>query len=291
MRLLSASTKMPFPDLLKSMPDILRRHLLALMAFLAGFTSLTIAQNCEQIGLEVEPLMNIEELVSRREVLEYRVKYGFFTLGTVTVETGLDTLIGGEKMLYMRATARSNPKLPFVGEREERFHSIAALNDTMAYEVQYWSDDVDSEKWREFYYSFDYENLLVYRFMEGQPLDTLELNGPSVAGPVNIQIGRFIAGTGKKWQLDLVEDEGLASVEYNNPTDVVERKSAAFPGRRLKAFFADGKANFEGPFGFNGKFKGWYTADKLRIPLGGQLKVWLGNVKISLQSYTVIDDE
>lgn len=43
--------------------------------------------------------------------------------------------------------------------------------------------------------------------------------------------------------------------------------------------------NIKGIAGITGPFKGWFAADKQRVPLKAELKVFVGSVKVELEDW------
>jgi len=53
----------------------------------------------------------------------------------------------------------------------------------------------------------------------------------------------------------------------------------------IETYMSEGRADINGPFGFRGKFKSWFSTDDLRIPVEAHVRVIFGNVKVRLISY------
>ena len=59
----------------------------------------------------------VRQLVDADEVFHYRVEYGIFTLGTVTIEVAKDTTWKGRPAFILLSKIKSNPRLLFVGDK------------------------------------------------------------------------------------------------------------------------------------------------------------------------------
>jgi len=268
-----------------------QKLLSAILLFLLLFVSLLVrktkAQSTHSEDFIKPP--SIHKLWNVRERFTYSVKYGFFRIGTVTLELMPDTVYHGKKARYIKAIIKSNPKLPFVGNKEKIFNSIMAKNDTVPYTLLYWTDDVSDHTPDDEVYRMDYQNGKVYTFKKDQPVDTLStLTKPSICGPVYFYYTRLYAGSGKNITVPIYVNQKKKSIVMDNTKETVVLKNDTFKSGQVKTYVSNGQAHFNGPFGFSGKFKAWYAADSLRLPVAASVKVWLGNVKVKLTKYSII---
>lgn len=236
----------------------------------------------------VMPPPTIKKLWSIREHFVYGVHYGPFKLGTVTLDIMPDSLYKGRECRYVRTIIKSNPGLPFVGNKENIFSSLMVRNDTIPYDVLYWEDDIDSHEMKKEVYRLNYRLGKVFVSIKGQPKDTLELDEPSVCGPAYFFYTRVFAGTNKHLKVPLYVDQKKNYITMDNTTQTEDIKSDAYPGGHVLTYVSSGEADFNGPFGFSGHYKAWYATGPLRIPIQAYLKVWLGHVKVRLIKYSVI---
>lgn len=230
---------------------------------------------------------SINELWAVREKFEYSVHYGFIKIGTISIKLMADTMYNGCLCHFLRADIRSNPDLPFVGHREKIYNSLMMKNDTVPYTVLYWTNDVAKRITEEDICRLDYVDGKVYTFEKCQPKDTLSLSKPSICGPVSLFYSRIYAGTNEKVAIPIYINRNRYKIVMDNQTKIHHISCHAFRKGRIKTFLSHGKANFAGPFGFNGNFEVWYADDSLRIPVAANLRVWLGNVKVRLVKYEI----
>lgn len=231
-------------------------------------------------------IMDVNRLWKAKETFKYNVKYSFFDLGTIWVHFDRDTLYRGHYYRLARVIARSNPGLPFVGNKEDHFTSFIAKNDTMFYDTYYWKDDIDEHVMKKDLYILNYKEGKVFTFKKGEAKDTLNLDKPSMCGIAYFFFTRIYAGSGKTETVPVYIDRKESSITLHSSTKKELIDNAAFPGGKVPAFVSTGEARFDGPFGFKGKYKAWYTTDPKRIPVQAYVRVWLGNVKIRLVSYS-----
>lgn len=226
----------------------------------------------------------LQELLEWKEVFTYEVRYSFFKLGEVKTEIVRDTTFEGEHFWWSHTEITSNSSIPFVGEEENHYNTFFVETDSVPHTRLFWRDNVDEEEYNDERYLFDYDRGEVFFSKEGEPEDTLELSEPSTAGHLIFHYSRLSAGTDQSYNLPAyVEGEkGYIDVDNTRKTEMREYKAFEQP---VTTFYSEGNAHIDGPFGFSGKFKSWYLADDLRIPVEAHARVWLGNVKIRLIDY------
>jgi len=228
----------------------------------------------------------LTRLVGLRERLTYEAHYGVIRLGLAVVEQYKDTVYKGQKRRMLRTVVTSNPKLLLVGYKEERFHSIIAHNDTVVYDLYYWKDDVDDKKFKEERYDYDYRNGRVLAWKDKNRPDTLKLDGPSISGPGVLYHTRMLAGTGRSTRIPIFINQKQHFIDMKDYKRTEKIENATFGKTHEDAWYVDGDAAFDGPFGFSGKFKGWVLKDKHEnVPLEGHVKVWIGSIKVKLIKY------
>jgi hypothetical protein len=125
----------------------------------------------------IEESARLNRLVGLRERLTYEAYYGFMKLGEAVVEQYRDTTYKGQRRRILRTKVTSNPKLLFVGYKEEHFNSIIANNDSTVYDLYYWKDDVAGKKKKVEEYEYDYRNGRVIARKPKSKTDTLRQIG------------------------------------------------------------------------------------------------------------------
>ncbi len=263
---------------------------LIIMTF-TGFGNQPASMHMARSKVAEDTTPMVQQLWKVREHLVYSVRYSLFTLGTVTVDVLHDTMYMGRSYRYFRTTIKSNPSLPFVGDKEERFYSLMAKNDTIPYEVLYWNDDIDDHIHFASLYKLRYDLGKVYTFKRKEtdgPLiagDTLSLDEPSICGPAFFYLSRIYAGTKKNTSIPIYINQKKDSIQLRNKGKQDKMQVDAFGDKPIKVYESTGNAAFNGPFGFHGKFTAWFSEDSLHVPVATNLRVWIGSVKVRLESY------
>ena len=223
------------------------------------------------------------EIMKWHEVFTYEVRYSFFKLGEVKVETMGDTLYDGKKAHYLRTIITSNSGIPFVGKEENHYNTIFTRTDSLPHSLVYWTDNVDEEEFNDTRYIYDYGAGKVYA-REGEERDTLDIEEPASSGQLIFHMGRLFAGTENDFTIPIFLNLDKGYISVDNTLKKEEREYKAFD-EPVETYYGEGESTIDGPFGFRGSFKSWYLADDLRVPLEAHVRVWLGNVKIKLIDY------
>ncbi|MEX2640348.1 MAG: hypothetical protein WD266_06660 [Balneolales bacterium] len=239
-------------------------------------------------GLPVQTIPDapdVDDIMGVREDFTYEVRYGFFNLGTITINIISDTTYSGQPVRYLFYKILSNRSIPFVGYKERHYHAYMAHNDTTFYELKFWTDSIHDEIYDETIYDYDYPGESVYTFEEGEAVDTLELTEPGGSGPAFFYFARLHAGSGREVDYPIYISHEKGKVELQNYDRIESYSSAAFPGDDVEAVRTRGYADLDGPFGFRGRIDAIFMADELRIPLEARVRVWIGNVVVRLVDY------
>lgn len=229
-----------------------------------------------------QPTMDM--IIDAREVFEYEVSYGFLTLGWVDVELLPDTTFNGEKAYHFRTTIRSNSRIPFVGRRIVNYESIFQFNEDWPFSHVFWRDDIHDDDYDRVRVIFDREQGLVHFYEYGEFEQSMELEEPASGGDIIFYYSRLFAGIQDEYVLPVYTENEKGYVSAFSGPNQEFRRYAAFDDP-IPTYLSEGTADIEGPFGFRGRFKSWFSTDDLRVPVEAHVRVIFGNVKVRLISY------
>ncbi|MEX2463613.1 MAG: DUF3108 domain-containing protein, partial [Balneolaceae bacterium] len=131
---------------------------------------------------------------------------------------------------------------------------------------------------------FDREEGLVHFYEYGEFELSLELEEPASGGDVIFFYSRMFAGIDDPYVLPVYTENEKGYVRARSSDDIEYRSYDAFD-EKIPTYMSEGTADVEGPFGFRGNFKSWFSTDDLRIPVEAHVKIIFGNVKVRLISY------
>src|SRR6056297_1818792 len=263
----------------------LLKHLLSNFLFLFLATvPVAFAQTDFTYERDREETPSMEEMLEAREVFEYEVRYGFFTLGWVDVELLPDTTYNGEKAYHLRTTMRSNSSVPLISKSIVNYENLFQYNEKWPYSFVFWRDDIHDDEYDRVRIVFDRDSSKV-DFYERQEFQTsLELVEPASGGDIIFYYSRMFAGIEEPYRLPAYIENELGYVEARSSSETEMRSYEAFD-EDIETYMSEGTADINGPFGFRGKFKSWFSTDDLRIPVEAHVRVIFGNVKVRLISY------
>lgn len=224
------------------------------------------------------------EIIDARETFEYEVTYGFMTLGWVDVEMLPDTTYNGDIAYHFRTRIRSNNKILFVGTRIVNYESIFQFNEQWPYSYVFWRDDIHDDDFDRVRVVFDREEGMVDFYERGEYQESLELDEPASGGDIIFYYARLFAGIETPYELPVYTENEKGTVRAKSSDSVEYRSYDAFEDP-IPTYFSEGIADVEGPFGFRGSYKSWFSTDDLRVPVEAHVRVIFGNVKVRLISY------
>jgi hypothetical protein len=221
------------------------------------------------------------------EELVYKVSYAFLSLGEIHMKV-LDKIESNNKINYKAICYIDSYKgIPFV-DLHEIYEST--LNNNI---FSYWfrSRTIDKKQTRYIIYDFDYPNKKVY-FEFGKwdssvvvgrdtaSVDTLAQDGLSL-----FYFSRQHLFNNQTVHIPTIVNEKVANttINFSGKRDEIDIDAVDYS---VDVVMFSGQADFEGIFGFSGKFEGWFSNDDERVPIVAKMKVLIGKVRIELIKWT-----
>jgi hypothetical protein len=206
------------------------------------------------------------------EKLDYRVKFGLFTIGRASLEVlGIDT-IRGDPCWHVLFTIRGH-----------------ALMYTLQDSLQSWfgTDDLVSRRFTQHAMENNHPRVRRYEIYPGSiwihnDVDT----GATVPQPLDDASFFFFART-----LALDDDSTYTIPRYfqaaHNPVTirVVGRETTGVPAGRFASVVVRPVFNSGGMFGKNGEAMIWFSDDEARVPLRIRASMAFGTLDMSLTGY------
>jgi hypothetical protein len=216
------------------------------------------------------------------EVLQYRVRWGFIRLGTLTLRQ--DRIDSSRYVCTL--VAESNPSVPFVDiffvNRSiiappvltgEEF--ITAIGRTSSRVVYHWRDLANGR-------------VLFEETLRGEVTrrDTIETEHEIYDELGMILSARTLAGTGTRKTFHASMEYNITQTEMRFPQDRETIDVPAFQGR-IPAYRFEVKAGWTRPdyAGLKGDFEGWISDDDAAVLLRADLKILVGSVVVELESF------
>lgn len=261
-----------------------------IITFVILFISLSELSAQSGLNYQSSEQPTMDMFMDAREVFEYEVSYGFLTLGWVDVELLPDTTVNGDKAFHMRTRIRSNNKIPFVGTRIVNYESIFQYNDQWPFSYVFWRDDIHDDDYNRVRVIFDRDEGMVHFYEYGEYQESMELEEPASGGDIIFYYSRMFAGIEDQYVLPVYTENEKGYVRAASGPDQEFRRYDAFDDP-IPTYSSEGKADVEGPFGFRGRFKSWFSTDDMRVPVEAHVRIIFGNVKVRLISYERHDSD
>jgi hypothetical protein len=223
------------------------------------------------------------------EVLQYRVKWNFFRLGTITIRTLRDTSSSDSSLFRLQMVVESNPDLAFVSIRE---FNESLVQSTALRSIRFRAEHRNGDDVREIVYAYD-SAAHTMRYVETDgasgrvaAAETLRNVPPYVEGASLFFFARSIAGCGCVKEVPTMVGGKLAPtrLDFSGPAEDVDVDGLDHPVRARKF---SGRAEWTGgtSAGLSGSFEGWMSDDDAAIPVKAELEVLLGSVTLELERW------
>ena len=218
------------------------------------------------------------------EKLDYKVEYGFITLGWLKVRVEDAININGKTVYPVTFFVDSNPSFDFIISLHNIYESYIDARTLNA--VQSRSYTPGSDKYLVRLYEFDYDNnifsaQIVYadgRF--GRVIKHLPNMAQDATSMLYFARGVVSNQTGGITTVVIDEEYKYGHIKFLNKTDELKIK-----GSKINATKIFARAEFEGVAGMNGDAWGWFSQDKNFTPLKGEIKIIVGSIAV------IVDDE
>ncbi|MDX1641936.1 MAG: DUF3108 domain-containing protein [Balneolaceae bacterium] len=226
----------------------------------------------------------MEMMLDANEFFRYEVTYGWFTLGWIDVQLLPDTTYQGQHAYHLQTIMKSNHKNILIGKNLVSYENLFQYNEKWPYTFLFWRDDLHDNEPNRVRIVFDRDSSEVHFYERGELTETLDLVEPASGGDIIFYYSRMFAGEETPYKLPVyIENElGYVTSQSSNKTEMREYEAFEEP---IETYLSEGHADIEGPFGFRGDFKSWFSTSDLRVPVEAHVKVIFGNVKVKLISY------
>jgi len=246
-----------------------------------------LAMNSPSPGNEPLPAGNV---VREGEVLQYKVKWNFFRLGTVTLRTIRDSSCHEPEDIKVTMTVESNPDLSFIWIRE--FNESVVSTRTLD-SKRFHARHRNGEKYTEIWHTVDTLNHCTYYRLADRTTgttlvaDTLRGVESFVEGPSLFFVARCLScGPGTKHVPTLAAGQ-LSSTEltFGGERELIDIGALESPVR-VRKFLGVAHWNGGTEAGMGGDFTGWISDDDAAVPIVSEVKVLLGSIRLELESWS-----
>ena len=220
------------------------------------------------------------------EMLTYKVKWAFLRLGTLKL-TVVDTLkINNRRIYHAQINIDSNPVLFFVNQHSV-FHSY--FDDELNTHLYRSTEEIEGTTYNT-EYRFDYADSVLFIDMtdmndpEVQIVKQKRFHGRVLDGVSLLYYARFNSGEARNDTVAFLfaGEPNPAFLEFRGYDGVLNLNGVK---NHVKTVYMEGYIPGKSVAGLSGHFKGWFYRYNHRAPVKAQLKVFIGHVNLSLESW------
>ncbi|NBC66783.1 MAG: DUF3108 domain-containing protein [Bacteroidetes bacterium] len=262
---------------------LLKRLWISIGLFLVVFVAPLSAQSEFTFNRDEPPTM--EMMIDSREVFRYEVTYGWFTLGWIDVQLLPDSTFNGQKAYHLQTVMEANSSNILIGKNLVHYENLFQFNEKWPYSFVFWRDDLHDNEPNRTRIIFDRDSSKVHFYERGELEESLDLEEPASGGDIIFYYSRMFAGEETPYKLPVYIENELGYVTSSSSKKTYTREYEAF-NEPIETYLSEGHADINGPFGFRGNFKSWFSTGDLRVPVEAHVKVIFGNVKVRLISYS-----
>jgi hypothetical protein len=216
------------------------------------------------------------------ETLQYKVKWGFFRLGTVLItQQQCDSGICLLSMSVHSASGLPFISVHFVNTSFKSPHALWVVEETII-------TGEDSTDLTAYWQDATTKTLFCKRSIKGSErssLDSLHLEGVCYDALGLFMMARLYAEANQTIALPTLNGFVIKETEINFTNNVEEVEVAACD-TPVRCRRIEGNAKWVGNSfaGMRGPFTGWVSDDEASIPLRAELKIFLGSIVLELES-------
>lgn len=220
------------------------------------------------------------------EELRYRVSYWFIGLGEIRVRVVDRYRKNGVTVYRAEAFIDSYPGNPFV-DLHQYYETEFDTTLTSRYFHGHWNDG-DTIRYVKYNFQYDKGKVIIERGVYNphiiQGYDTMEIDRRFQDGFSLFYFARAFVKSGEKMLIPtfINEEKRRTFFNFTNKVTDEEIESVSYP---IEVVEFNGEADWVGVFGLTGSFRGWFSNDEARIPIVARMKVIIGSIKITLQSW------
>lgn len=216
------------------------------------------------------------------EDLKYEVSFYGIKLGTIRVITIGEENISGKKVYKTISYMDTYKGIPFVD-----LHNVyeSWLDPSITFSHKFFGTMKSSNSNETQLLLFDYINGNILNekkknkeliFRENIPITQKYNDGLSL-----FFLARKFLNSNKSFKIPTIidKDTTYTIINFLGKKEKIEISAVKYP---IKTVALEGKAEWKGVYGLNGKFQGWFSDDDARIPILAKMNVYVGDVRIEL---------
>lgn len=265
-------------------------------AFLFALPLFSFLNSVPESGIsryrEINPPNMNDRFLQVGEELTYEARWWFIKLGTIRTKI-LSEQTGKEGRRYTCvAFIDSYSGIPFVN-LHAIFHTIM---DDECFSFSFTQREKEETGWEIVQYKYDRPNKVI--FVEKgttatdssdvimiEKIDTVGVETKTQDGLSLLYFARANVKSQSPFTVPTMirENQGATVLNFPGKPTSIEIDAVQYP---VDVIEFDGNAKFNGIFGFNGPFHGWFSNDDAQVPIKAKTSVAIGSITIELIQWT-----
>jgi len=219
------------------------------------------------------------------EEINYKVTYGFITLGWVNVRVGQPDSIDGKMAYPVRFFLNSNPDFSMMLSLHQLYESYIDSETFNAIRTRVYSPGDEKYLAKAYQFKYDQNMLEAYIINADGRFEKVRKLLPSQAqdGVSMLYYARGLVSNKSVGKTTVVIDEEY-KFGYINYLD--ESEEIEINGEDVNSLKIFARADFSGVAGMNGDAWGWFSEGPDFVPLEGKVSIILGSITVTLDNDT-----
>lgn len=217
------------------------------------------------------------------EYLKYEVSFLGITLGWITVQSEGVVEWNGTEVYKANASMDSRDGIPFV-DLYAKFNGW--MDKSLSYSHHFTSNIKDGpNSWLFDQFMIDYKakNIKYSKWKDKELIQETDIKTTKrvADGTTLFFLARQFTNIKRTVNIPTLINDNLYNtiINFHGKEELTKIDAIDYP---VKTLFFDGQAEWEGIYGLNGKFRGWFSADDARVPIKAEMNVYVGSVSITL---------
>jgi tetratricopeptide (TPR) repeat protein len=216
------------------------------------------------------------------EKLDYKVKYGFITLGWLKIRIHDTLIINGRKVYHLIFYVDSNPAFNFLISLHSIYESYIDAETLNSLQTRLYTPSHEVYFSSMYYFDYKKNHFRAQIINKDGRFESVEKDLPSGAqdGTSLLFFARGLVSNKISGTTAVVIDEQYkyAHINFLNETEKMD-----IQGEEIDALKIYARADFNGVAGMNGDAWGWFSPDKNMVPVIGKIKIIVGSITVKLE--------
>jgi Tfp pilus assembly protein PilF len=237
----------------------------------------------------VDPGNNFKFKFLQDEEINYKVKYGFITLGWINVRVGKPVSMDGKMAYPVRFYLNSNPDFSMMITLQQLYESYIDAETFNAIRTRIYTPGDEKYLAKTYYFQYD-KNLLEAQIIRADGrFEYVKKLLPSRAqdGVSMLYYARGVVSSKTSGRTTVVIDE---EYKYGYITYLDEKEEVEIEEEDVDAVKIFARSDFKGVAGMNGDAWGWFSEGPEFVPLQGKISIILGSITVIMDNDTPMNE-